>query len=297
MEETTMAVRSMTGFGREGRVIGGREITVEIRAVNHRYHEFSARMSRRYGYLEDKLKRLVGEKVSRGKVEVNLSVHNLESSEIEVTMNRDIVEAYLHELREVECELNLADNFNLADVLRIPDAFTVTKKEADEDEIWEAVSEVTCCALAKFVAMRENEGAKLAQDILGRLDFIENAAAQIEESAPQIVEKYRTKLFERMKEVVSSGADEQRVLLEAAIFAEKTAVDEETVRLRSHIAQVRELLGGEDVVGRKLDFIVQEMNREINTIGSKAHEIAITRTVVDLKSELEKIREQVQNIE
>jgi uncharacterized protein (TIGR00255 family) len=289
----------MTGFGRESRIIDGREITVEIRSVNHRYHEFSARMARRYNYLEDKLKRAVGEKVNRGKVEVNLSIHNIEDSEIAVSLNSDVVESYLAAIYEFrnDSDLLLTGDFDVADILRIPDAFTVTKKEVDEDEIWQAVSDVLEAALRKFVTMREVEGAKLCTDILGRLDFIEKSTASIEEISPQCTEKYRVKLLERMQEVISGAADEQRILFEAAIFAEKTAVDEETVRLRSHIAQVRELMSSEEVVGRKLDFIVQEMNREINTIGSKAHEITITRTVVDLKSELEKIREQIQNIE
>jgi uncharacterized protein (TIGR00255 family) len=254
-------------------------------------------MYRQYSYLEDKLKALVGGKVSRGKVEVAVTIHNLAGKEVEVMLNRDVVAAYLEELRAVECELGLAESFGIADVLRIPEAFTVAKKEIDEDEIWCAVSEVACNALCKFVAMREAEGGKLKSDILGRLDVIETAIGKVEELSPQCTEKYRAKLLDRMKEVLSSAADEQRIMLEAAIFAEKTAVDEETVRLRSHIAQVRELLSSEDVVGRKLDFLVQEMNREINTIGSKVHDLTITRTVVDLKSELEKIREQIQNIE
>ncbi|MCL1831962.1 MAG: YicC family protein [Oscillospiraceae bacterium] len=292
-----MAIRSMTGFGRDGQIIDGREITVEIRGVNHRYYEFSARMYRQYNYLEDKIKTLIGGKVSRGKVEAGVTVHNIGGKEVEVTLNHDVVSAYLAQLRAAKLDLVLEDTFTIADVLRIPDAFTVSKKEVDEDEIWEAVSTVANNALTRFVAMRETEGAKLAADILGRLDFIERATAQIEAASPQSTERYRAKLSERMKEVLANGADEQRIMLEAAIFAEKTAVDEETVRLRSHVAQVRELLNSEDIVGRKLDFIVQEMNREINTIGSKVHDIAVTRTVVDLKSELEKIREQIQNIE
>jgi len=287
----------MTGFGREQRIIDGKEITIEIRSVNHRYHEFSARTPRQYSYLEEKLKTFVGGSISRGKVEVNVLIHNLCGKEVHITVNRDVVESYLTALRELKDDLNLADNVNIADVFRIPDAFTVTKSEVDENAIWASVSEVAGAALEKFVKMREVEGAKLKADILDRLDFIEAATAKIEVISPETAEKYRTKLLDKMNEVVSACVDEQRVLLEAAIFAEKTAVDEETVRLKSHISQCRELLENENVVGRKLDFIVQEMNREINTIGSKAHEIIITRIVVDLKSELEKMREQIQNIE
>jgi uncharacterized protein (TIGR00255 family) len=287
----------MTGFGREQRIIDGREITVEIRSVNHRYHEFSAKTPRQYGYLEEKLKALVGGHISRGKVEVNVSIYSLAGKEVQVTVNRDVVSSYVTALRELEGEFDLDDNLGLNDVFRMSDAFTIVKSEVDEDVIWAAVSETAGAALEKFLHMREVEGEKLKADVFSRLSFIENAVTDIEKSSPERVEKYRTRLFEKMQEVVAKGADETRILLEAAVFAEKTAVDEETVRLRSHIAQVRELLDNESVVGRKLDFIVQEMNREINTIGSKSQEIAITRIVVDLKSELEKIREQIQNVE
>lgn len=290
-------IRSMTGFGREQQIVDGREITVEIRSVNHRYNEFSARVPRQYAYLEEKLKVLIGGQISRGKIEAGVTIHNLSGREVTVTVNRDVVESYLTALRELEGELDLDDNLSLSDVFRMTDAFTVVKSEADEDAIWEAVRCVSICALHKFVTMREVEGIRMKSDILERLDFIESATGKIEEISPESVVKHRARLLEKMNEVVSKGADEQRVLLEAAIFAEKTAVDEETVRLRSHIGQVRELLDNEDVVGRKLDFLVQEMNREINTIGSKSHEITVTRLVVDLKSELEKIREQIQNIE
>jgi len=286
----------MTGFGREQRVTDGREITVEIRSVNHRYHEFFAKTPRQYGYLEEKLKTLVSGQISRGKVEVSVTIHNLSGREVDVTINRDVVESYLTALRGLDS--GLTDNLSLSDVFRIPDSFTVTKSVVDEDAIWEAVSQTAVAALERFVAMRETEGAKMKADILQRLSFIEAATAQIQSASPQTSERYRNKLLDKMNEIIGTcGVDENRVLLEAAIFAEKTAVDEETVRLKSHTAQVRELLDNENVVGRKLDFIVQEMNREINTIGSKANDIDITRIVVDCKSELEKIREQIQNIE
>jgi uncharacterized protein (TIGR00255 family) len=287
----------MTGFGREQRIINGREITVEIRAVNHRYHEFTARVPRQYTYLEEKLKTLVGKSANRGKVEVTVMIHSVTGKEVEVNVNRPVVESYLNALEELRLELPFHGEINISDVFRIPDAFTIVKSIVDEDEIWEAVGEVAAAALARFVAMREAEGGRLKADILERLAFIETQTAQIEVVSPESTEKYRNKLSERMKEVVSGCTDEQRILFEAAIFAEKTAVDEETVRLKSHVAGARDLLDTESVVGRKLDFLVQEMNREINTIGSKAHEITITRMVVDLKSELEKIREQIQNIE
>ena len=290
-------IRSMTGFGRAQRIIDEKEITVEIRSVNHRYHEFSARIPNHYRYLEDKLKGLVSGKVNRCKVEVCVLIHNLSGKDVNVTVNRGVVESYLTALNEVRDSMRLDGDIVLSDVFRMSDAFTVVKSEVDEDELWNAVREVACEALEKFVAMRENEGSQMKADIVERLVSIESALTQIEKLSPEALEKHRAKLLEKMQEIVSSGVDEQRVLLEAAIFAEKTAIDEETVRLRSHIAQTRELLQKESIVGRKLDFIVQEMNREVNTIGSKSHEIAITRLVVDLKSELEKFREQIQNIE
>ncbi|MCL1903448.1 MAG: YicC family protein [Oscillospiraceae bacterium] len=295
-------VRSMTGFGREFRILNGKEITVEIRSVNHRFHEFSAKTPYQYRYVEERLKNFIGERVSRGKVDVSLIIHNISGKETRVILNSDVVESYLkalHALRidQPRIDLALIDNFSIADVFRIPDAFTVIKHEIDEEEAWSAIKEVTGAALDKFIKMRETEGAKMKADILERLVMIEKTASDIEAVSPEITANHRERLLEKMKEVISSEVDEKRVLLEAAIFAEKTAVDEETVRLKSHAAQARDLLNNEDVIGRKLDFIVQEMNREINTIGSKVPEIGVTRLVVELKSELEKIREQIQNIE
>ncbi|MDR0223249.1 MAG: YicC family protein [Oscillospiraceae bacterium] len=290
-------IRSMTGYGREQKTVGGREITAEIRSVNHRYYEFSAKLPRQHNFLEERLKTLLGGKISRGKVEVGIIICNVSGKETQITVNADVVEAYVSALRKLRPETVLTDDLSLSDVFKMTDAFNIVKSETDEDEIWAAVSETASAALEKFVAMREAEGKRIKDDLLKKLDFIENAVGEIERISPERALKYRLRLFEKIKEIVGSGVDEQRILTEAAIFAEKTAVDEETVRLRSHIAQTRELLDANGVAGRKLDFIVQEMNREVNTIGSKAQEISITRIVVDLKSELEKIREQIQNIE
>jgi len=290
-------MRSMTGFGREQRIIGGRDILFEIRSVNHRYYEFSARLPRQYAYLEEKLKTLLGGVISRGKIEVSLSIYGVSGKETLVTVNQSVVESYVAALRSIDPCLNLADNLSLADVFKMTDAFNVVKADADEEEVWEAVRAVASAALDKFAEMRGNEGERIKSDILEKLEFIEKAAAEIDVLSPANVEKYRAKLFKKISEIIANTADEQRILLEAAIFAEKTAVDEETVRLKSHIAQARQLINENGAVGRKLDFLIQEMNREINTIGSKAQELSVTRLVVDLKSELEKIREQVQNIE
>jgi len=294
-------VRSMTGFGREQRVIAGKDILAEIRAVNHRYYEFSAKLPRQYAYLEEKLKSLLSGRINRGKVEVGLSIYNISGKETLVTVNRSVAESYISALREFNSafseDMRLLDNLGLSDLFKMTDAFNIVKAETDEDELWEAVREVAEAALDKFITMREAEGEHIKADISEKLAFLENAVCEIERMSPENTERYRAKLLKRLAEVTANIADEQRVLLEAAIFAERTAVDEETVRLRSHIAQARQLMDEENAVGRKLDFLIQEMNREINTIGSKSQDLAITRLVVDLKSELEKIREQVQNIE
>ena len=288
----------MTGFGREHRIIGGREILVEIRSVNSRYYEFISKLPRSYMYLEEKLKTLLKGQISRGKVEISLSICNVEGRETQVTVNPTVVEGYVTALRGISEKYGLKDDLSLSNVFQMTDAFNVMKAEVDEEEIWQAVSEVAGAALEKFVAMRETEGAKMKDDILEKLANVEAMVKQAEVYSPENVVVYREKLMAKMQEVLGSAhVDESRILLEAAIFSEKTAIDEETVRLHSHIHQFREMLDKEDIVGRKLDFLVQELNREANTMGSKAQDIRITRLVVDIKSEIEKIREQIQNIE
>ena len=291
-------IKSMTGFGRGHEILNGRDITVEIRAVNHRYYEFGCRIPRSLGFLEEKLKTLLNGRISRGKVEVSVLVYNTENKDEKISINREIVRDYIDALRSVKDEFSLNDDLSLSHVMRIPDAFTVVKEEADEEQIWADVKQVAEQALTKFIAMRETEGERMKADILSRLTTIEGWVSVVEERAPIIVEEYRKRLYDKMCEVLNStNIDESRILLEAGIFSEKTAVDEETVRLRSHIAQFRTMLDGNEAIGRKLDFLVQEMNRETNTIGSKVQDIEVTKIVVDQKSEIEKIREQIQNIE
>jgi len=288
----------MTGFGRAREIIDGRDILVEIRSVNHRYFEFSAKLPRSYNYLEDKIKQLIQEKTGRGKIEVSLSIYNVAGKETQISVNKPVVENYVTALREIKDDFCLSDNLSLSDVFRMTDAFNVVKADTDEDEIWQAVSIIVTSSLEKFILMRENEGQRIKADLLEKIAFIESKIAEVEVISPETTANYRKRLFDKLTEVLeNTQIDEQRVLLEAAVFAEKTAVDEETVRLHSHIAQFREMLEKEDVVGRKLDFLVQEINREINTIGSKCQDLRVTKIVVDLKSELEKIREQIQNIE
>ncbi len=279
-------------------MLGGRDITVEIRSVNHRYYEFSSRLPRVYSFAEDKLKTLLQGKISRGKVEVSVLVQNITALSEKITANKEVISEYVSALREIKDELSLSDDLSLSAIMRIPDAFTVVKEEADEEQMWLDLKAVAEEALDNFIKMRETEGERMRADIAERLNTIEKNVEFIESRSPIIVESYRKRLYDKMCEVLDGkGIDENRILLEAGIFSEKTAVDEETVRLRSHIAQFREMLQSAEPIGRKLDFLVQEMNRETNTIGSKVQDVEVTKIVVDQKSEIEKIREQIQNIE
>lgn len=291
-------IKSMTGFGREHIVANGREIIVEIRSVNHRYYEFTSRTPRAYGYLDEKLKSFLKSGISRGKVEAVVTIYNQEGTDAEIELNKAVAKGYLDALRGAADELDLDDDLTLSNIMRLPDVFTVVKKTDDEEVIWNEVKAVAQVALDRFVEMRSTEGIKMYDDISGRLDYIEETVGKIEAQSPNVTESYRERLYAKIKETLGDkDIDEQRILTEVAIFADKVAIDEETVRLRSHISQFRELINSEEPVGRKLDFLVQELNREVNTIGSKANDLTITKMVVDLKAEIEKIREQIQNIE
>lgn len=276
----------------------GKTIIVEIKSVNHRYFEFTSRVPRSCGYLDEKLKSFIQGKVSRGKIDVGVSIQSDGVSDEKIEVNSEVAKGYITALRSANEELGLEDDLTLSRIMRLPDIFDVKKIEEDEETVWNEVKSVAEKALERFIAMREAEGEKMREDILSRLDYITELVEKIEKKSPETTEKYRKKLFDKISEVLKdTNVDEQRILTEAAIFSEKTAVDEETVRLRSHINQCREMLSMNEAVGRKLDFLIQEFNREANTIGSKCQDIEITKVVVDLKSEIEKIREQVQNIE
>ncbi len=288
----------MTGYGRAQNILNGRDITVEIRSVNHRYYEYSSRVPRAFGYLDEKLKTLFKSSVSRGKVEASVTINTIEGKDQVIRINLGAAEGYISALRGAADALGLEDNLKLSNLIKLPDVFNVQKAPDDEEQIWTDVSSVANEALAKFVEMRTVEGSRLKSDVLEKAANIEIMVGEVEKISPETVENYRNRLYTKLCEVLESkDIDEQRILTEAAIFADKVAVDEETVRLRSHIAQLRDMLESEDAVGRKLDFLVQEMNREVNTIGSKSQNIDIARLVVDMKSEIEKIREQIQNIE
>lgn len=291
-------VKSMTGYGRCAQTIDGMAITVEIKSVNHRYFEFSSRTPRAYGFLDEKLKSFVGSMVSRGKVECYVQLEALEEANVEVRLNASLAEGYLKAFQEMADRFHLDNDVRVSTLSRNSDIFTIHKTEADEEKIWNAVRAVAEEAVKNFIAMRTREGEKLREDVLSRADTILEKVSFIETRSPQTVVEYNEKLLQRMRTVLEDAhVDEQRLLTEAAIYADKIAVAEETVRLRSHIDQLREFFNAEEAVGRKLDFLVQEINREANTIGSKAQDVEIARRVIDIKAEVEKIREQIQNIE
>ncbi len=291
-------IRSMTGYGRQQQIVEQHDITVEIKSVNHRYYEFSARVPRAYGFLEEKLKTFMKGSISRGKVEVGVLLNNLNGKEVNINIDKLMAAGYVNALREANKELGLEDDLTLSRIIKFSDIFNVQKIADDEEKIWGYVQMVAKEALEKFIAMRQTEGLSLKNDLLEKIANIETILEKVEAAAPLTSVKYREKLMAKLTEILGDkNIDEQRIITEAAIFAEKIAIDEETVRLRSHINQFRELLETDEPLGRKLDFLVQEINREINTMGSKAQDVEITKCVVDMKSEVEKIREQIQNIE
>ncbi len=291
-------IRSMTGFGRAQDTVDGITVTVEIKSVNHRYFDFSCRVPRNYGFLEEKFKSFVQSRVTRGKIECYVQLEAQEVEECIVKVNHSLAKGYIDALNEIGEIYGLENDINVSAVARNHDIFSVHKSDAEEEVIWRAVSTVATAAIDSFVAMREREGEKLKADILSRCELILEKVSFIEKRSPQTVTEYNAKLLERMKNVLNDvQIDEQRLLTEAAIYADKIAVAEETVRLRSHIDQMYEFMNSEVAIGRKMDFLVQEFNREANTIGSKAQDVEIARSVIDIKAEVEKIREQVQNIE
>lgn len=291
-------ILSMTGFGRAQKVLNGRDITVEIKSVNSRFFEYSSRMPRSCSFLDDKLKKLLNESISRGKVELSLSVQSIDAQDTVVEPNLEMARGYLEAIRQMSVTLGVPNDVTAMSLARMPDIFTIRKAEKDEEQFWQDVREVAQQAVENFLAMRAAEGVKLREDVLSRLDTLEQYVGTVEESSAVRVQKYTEKLYARLKAVLEDRTvDDARVLTEAAVFADKTAVDEETVRLRSHIAQYRDMLSMASPIGKKLDFLTQELNRETNTIGSKCSDVAITRVVVEMKGEIEKIREQIQNIE
>ena len=289
---------SMTGYGSAKGSVEGQEIPVELKSVNNRYLDCSVRLPRNFLFAEDTVKQAVSAGVSRGKVDVFVSAQASQDSGTVVSVNEELARGYRDAVARIAETLGLESGLNAFSLARFPDVLTVERRELDKDKAAAALSEITAKAVEEFNAMREREGERLRRDMLGKLETIEGLVSVVEERSPQTVKEYRERLEARLRDILADRSlDEQRVITEAAIFADRTAVDEETVRLRSHIAQFRTMLEEGSPIGRKMDFLVQEFNRESNTIGSKCSDASLAKVVVDLKSEIEKIREQLQNVE
>ena len=288
----------MTGYGRAVQTIDGREITVELRSVNNRYLDCTVKLPRMFSFAEDSVKNRVKAAVSRGKVDVYIGVNAAQTADVQVAVNRPVLESYLAALRQIETEYGVRDDVTVMSLARLPDVFSVEKTQEDEQKLTQDILSVAEEAISRYNAMRETEGAALETDLRGRAATILERVALVEARSPETVSEYRERLRQKMQDVLQNTAiDEGRILQEAAIYADRIAVDEETVRLRSHLAQLGDMLTKGGAIGRKLDFLLQELNRETNTIGSKCNDLELSNIVVDMKAELEKIREQTQNIE
>ena len=291
-------ISSMTGFGRFEGQVNGRTITLEIKSVNHRYTEFSCRTTKGYSFLEEKLKSYITSKVSRGKIDMFVSITEPENTPTEVVVNNNLAQGYINALKEIETTLGIKNEVTVTDITRFPDVLTVHKAPEDEDKVLSDVLVAVDSALDSFLSMRRAEGERLKADVLMRAENIIGYVEQVEARSPQTVAEYQQRLQDKIEEFLKSkDYDQQRVITEVAIYADKVAVDEETVRLRSHFEQLKTYLEKDEPIGRSLDFLVQEMNREANTIGSKVRDAEIAQIVVKIKNEIEKIREQIQNIE
>lgn len=291
-------MNSMTGFGRAEQVLDGCDVIVEVRSVNHRFFDFSCRVPRGYGFLEDRLRTYLQGKISRGKLDLSVEFGGSEEAGTRVQVNESLAQSYLEALRSLQMKFQLPDDITAGTLLRCPDVITVQKRPEDEEQVWNRVRTVLDAALSSLFAMRMAEGEKLKDDVLARTAAVLGMVEEIEKRSPRTVEEYREKMTARIAELLGAApVDEQRILTEAAVYADKVSVAEETVRLRSHVSQFSVLVDSEEAVGRRLDFLVQEMNREANTIGSKCVDAQIAHLVVDMKAEIEKIREQIQNIE
>ena len=291
-------VKSMTGYGRAVEMVNGREFTVEIRSVNNRYLDCTVKLPRALSFAEDTVKQAVKNTISRGKVDVYITQRSEGDADVKVTLNTAMAAGYVEAMRQMAQEFAIREDISVSLLSRMPDVFTVEKPEVDEEQLLSDMMQVVNAALANYDAMRAKEGEALKNDLSSRGNTIRSLVSQVEEGNGQTVIDYRTRLYNKLQEVLANTAiDESRILTEAAIFADKVAVDEETVRLRSHLEQMDSMLAAGGAMGRKLDFLLQEMNREANTIGSKCTDVRLARIVVDIKAELEKIREQTQNIE
>lgn len=291
-------IRSMTGYGRGRAELNGRDITVEIRSVNNRFLDCTVKMPHAYAFAEDAVKTRIKSGVARGKLDVYVTILSVGADKPVIALNESVAESYISALRQLRDKYDLRDDISVMNISRFPDVLSVTKEEEDVERLTADICSVLDSALESYTAMRETEGEKLKADIEGRLDTILDFTSKVEKRSPETVSKYRERLEAKLREVLENNSiDESRIVTEAAILADKIAVDEETVRLRSHVSQLRGMLEEGGAIGRKADFLIQEFNREANTIGSKCTDLDISKVVVNIKAEIEKIREQVQNIE
>lgn len=291
-------IKSMTGYGRNEAVLDGKKISCEIKSVNHRYSDYSVKVPRYYGFMEDRVRKFVSEYISRGKVDIYIAIENFGETDREILLNEGIAKTYIDALLKLRDTFGLADDISVMSVARYSEIFKTQKVEENEEELWNAVVEVMKPAVLQFVEMREREGERILDDLSKRVEYMRGLAKKVEERSDITVDEYKNRLYSKIKEVLEDrNIDEGRVLTEVAIFADKVAVNEELVRLESHFNEFYEIVNKNEPAGRKLDFLIQEINREINTTGSKANDIEIAKIVVELKGETEKLREQIQNVE
>ncbi|MDY3929491.1 MAG: YicC/YloC family endoribonuclease [Clostridia bacterium] len=291
-------IKSMTGYGRNEMILKGKKITCEIKSVNHRYSDYTIKVPRYYGFMEDRVRGFVSEYISRGKVDVYVAVESFDTADREIKLNSAMAQSYLNSLYELRDKFGLKDDISVMNVAKNSEIFKTEKIEEDEEELWNMVLEVLEPTVADFVAMREREGERIKADLCERVEYMKKLSSRIDEYSEKSVAEYKDRLYTKIKEILGDRTiDESRILTEVAIFADKVAVNEETVRLQSHYNEFYEIISRNEPAGRKLDFLIQEINREVNTTGSKACNIEIAKIVVELKGEIEKLREQIQNIE
>ena len=291
-------IKSMTGYGRCERIIGTKKITAELKSVNHRFSDYNIKVPRQYGFLEDRVRQFISKEVARGKIDVYVSIESCGEADKTVTVNKELAGNYVEILRDLCETFSLKDDISVSTIASFTDIFRAEPKRDDEEEIWTAVSEVLADAVSSFISMRAREGERIERDLRERVTYMKSLANEIDKLSPMAVQVYKDKLYQKIKEVIDEREpDDARILTEVAIFADKVAVNEETVRLASHYDEFFTILDSNEPAGRKLDFLIQEINREVNTIGSKASDLEIAKLVVTLKGEIEKLREQIQNIE
>lgn len=291
-------IKSMTGYGRCERIIGTKKITAELKSVNHRFSDYNIKVPRQYGFLEDRVRQFISKEVARGKIDVYVSIESCGEADKTVTVNKELAGNYVEILRDLCETFSLKDDISVSTIASFTDIFRAEPKRDDEEEIWTAVSEVLTDAVSSFISMRAREGERIERDLRERVTYMKSLANEIDKLSPMAVQVYKAKLYQKIKEVIDEREpDDTRILTEVAIFADKVAVNEETVRLASHYDEFFTILDSNEPAGRKLDFLIQEINREVNTIGSKASDLEIAKLVVTLKGEIEKLREQIQNIE